>query len=81
MVEVFTVDVQDQIKAETVVEILQGNFPALRIDIDVNESESSFPCGHSILRVEGVSILPESIISIVNDAGYQCSVLEDKICE
>lgn len=81
MIEVFTTDIQTQAQVKRILHIIGGQFPELKINFDLNESDVPYPCGHTILRVEGVSIQPEQIISTVNNSGFKCDVLEDKICE
>jgi hypothetical protein len=80
MVEVFITDIQNAIQAERVIATIQQENFLLKIDFDLNETELSFPCGHTILRIEGHSINSDKIIAIVKNQGYNCEVLEDKIC-
>src|SRR5690606_2888477 len=49
-------------------------------DSSLNDSSSPFPCGHTILRAEGMAINAEAIISTLNKAGFRCAILEDKVC-
>lgn len=81
MVEVFTTNIQLQIQADQVLSILKQSFPELKVSFDINDSELPFPCGHSILRVEGEPVNPEEILSMMNKTGYQCDILEDKVCK
>lgn len=64
-----------------IVKTLKEYYPELEIDVELNDSELPFPCGHSILRVEGASINSENIIAIVNQSGLLCEILEDKVCK
>jgi len=80
LVEVFTTNIQSKIQAERILNPLEKNFLELKINFDLNETELPYPCGHSILRVEGNTINSESIISILNQSGFKCDILEDKVC-
>jgi hypothetical protein len=81
MVEVFSTNVQTKMQAEGILKVLESSFPESKINFDLDDLESTSPCCHSILRVEGAAIYSEIVISIVNKAGYMCDILEDKICK
>ncbi|WP_460469971.1 hypothetical protein [Emticicia fontis] len=80
MIEVFITSISNRIQAESVLKSLTGQFPRLKFNFDLDNSEAPFPCGHSILRAEGAMIDTESIISVLNKSGYKCEILEDKVC-
>ncbi|OPB87922.1 hypothetical protein BAS06_12075 [Elizabethkingia miricola] len=80
-VEVFTTNIQSKIQAERIVKILESCFPKLKINFDLFETELSYPCGHTILRVEDNEINSENIISIIKKSGFMCDILEDKVCK
>ena len=80
MVEVFVTSIRNEMQAERILDALQTGFPGLRVNIDLSDSAGGFPCGHSILRTEGATFQPENIRVAVNEAGFMCDVLEDKIC-
>ena len=80
MIEVFTTNIQSEIQAIRVLEILEKNFPEQKINFDLNEVALSYPCGHTILRIEGKVINTEKVLSIVNKSGFKCDILEDKVC-
>ena len=80
MIEVFTTNIQSKIQAENILKTLEKSFPELKINFDLSETKFPYPCGHSILRVEGNTINSESIISIINQSGFKCDILEDKVC-
>jgi hypothetical protein len=81
MVEVFITSIQETIPAKRMVNVLENDFPELRFNVDLYNSESDFPCSHAILRVEGRAINAEAIITTVNKLGCKCAVLADKICK
>lgn len=81
MVEVFITNVLERDRADRMLKDLKHSFPRLEVNFDLSDSKSVFPCGHSILRMEGPQINSEKIISTVNHAGFICNVLEDKICK
>lgn len=80
MIEVFITDIQNTIQAERVIATIQEENSLFKIDFDLNETELSFPCGHTIIRIEGHFINSDKIIAIVKNQGFNCKVLEDKIC-
>lgn len=81
MVEVFTTNVRSKLQAEPVLKLLGTSFSNLEINFDIQDSDSRIPFCHNILRVEGATINAEKIIALVNQAGFQCAILEDKICK
>lgn len=81
MIEVFTTNIRNKVHAERILKILENNFSELRINFDLDDSESPRPCSQTILRVEGVTVHSEDIISMVNKSGFTCNILEDKICK
>lgn len=79
-VEVFTTNIQSKIQTERILKMLESSFPKLKINFDLSETEQPYPCGHTILRVEGNTINSEKIIEIVNQSGFICDILENKVC-
>lgn len=80
LVEVFTTNIQSKIQAGRILKKLEKSFPKLKINFDLSKTRLPYPCGHSILRVEGNEINSENIISIMNQSGFMCDILEDKVC-
>jgi hypothetical protein len=80
MVEVFTTNIQSKCQSEALSETLRDKFPHLRINFDLVQTRLPYPCGHSVLRVEGNEIDAESIRSVVHQSGFLCDILEDKVC-
>jgi len=80
MIEVFTTNIQSEIQAIRVIGILEKSFIDLKINFDLNETHLPYPCGHTILRIEGKVINTEKVLSIVNKSGFRCDILEDKVC-
>lgn len=80
MIEIFTTNIQDKAQAKAIQRILKNSFMELKINFDLENSNNTYPCGHSIMRVEVRIIIPESIITIINNQGFKCEILEDKIC-
>jgi hypothetical protein len=79
MVEVFITDIQHKNQADTILSSIQNS--NLKINFDYNETELSFPYGHTILRVEGDEINADEIIIKVKNQGFNCEILEDIICK
>ncbi|MCC7027337.1 MAG: hypothetical protein IT265_10295 [Saprospiraceae bacterium] len=80
MVEVFITDIQNNIQADIILNNIQKDNTDLKINFDLNETDLSFPCGHTILRVEGNKINSDKILETVRNQGFNCEILEDKIC-
>lgn len=80
MIEVFITSIQTEIQIRKTSDMLKKDFPELRINFDLDESNLPFPCGHTILRTEGNTIITKKIISKVNELGFNCEILEDKVC-
>lgn len=80
MTEIFITNIQTKIQAKEVLDIFKANKPDLKISYDLNETENSYPCGHTILRVEGDKVETRDILAALNSLGYKCEILEDKVC-
>lgn len=80
MIEVFITNIQTQVQADRTLKSIKDSFPDFKINFDLSDNELPFPCGHTILRVEGDTLNSEKIISALNKLGLICNVLEDKIC-
>lgn len=80
MIEVFITDIQSKAQADTILSIIQHENFDFKIDFDFNETDFQYPCGHTILRVEGVKIDAEKILMIIKKSGFRCEILEDKVC-
>lgn len=81
MIEVFITDIQNLVQADRISSIIQNENTDLKIHFDLNETELPFPCGHTILRVEGSKINSDKVMVAVKSKGFNCEILEDKICE
>ncbi|MCW2259795.1 MULTISPECIES: hypothetical protein [Sphingobacterium] len=81
MVEVFITDIQNKTQSERILSTIQNENVELKINLDLNETNFSFPCGHTILRVEGDKINSDKILVSVRKQGFKCEILEDKICK
>lgn len=80
MIEVFITDIQNISQAQAVSSIILKENPEFTIHYDLNETALQFPCGHTILRVEGIKINCDKIMETVRSQGFKCEILEDKIC-
>ena len=80
MVEVFMTNIQSEILSKEILMLLEGNYPSLEINFDLEDFNKPYPCGHSILRIEGTFINSDSIIQLLKSKGIECGILEDKIC-
>ncbi len=80
MVEVFITDIQSTIQTERILNTIQIENNVLKINFDFGETNLSFPCGHTILRIEGDKFNSDKIRETVRNQGFNCQLLEDKIC-
>jgi len=69
MVEVFKTNVRSIRKAKLVIEKLAEEFPAHKINFDLDDCDK-------ILRVQGKNILQQKVINVVTALNYQCEILE-----
>lgn len=81
MVEVFISDIENKSQADKISSSILNENAEFKINFDYNETDFPFPCGHTILRIEGVKIDADKILTIVKTAGFNCEVLEDKVCK
>lgn len=81
MIEIYITNIENEVQANVVLNSILKLHPDLIINFDLNETNIPFPCGHTILKVEGHIFNPERILQLVNDLGYLCEILEDKICK
>lgn len=79
-IEVFVTDIKSLIQVEQLLKKLEESFPKLKINYDLSASEAPYPCGHTVLRVEGNEISSGKIRSTISHLGFNCQVLEDKVC-
>lgn len=68
MVEVFKTDVFESDRSIVILQKLLEYFPDNKINFDLEDCDK-------ILRVEGTNILPEKIMQILNEQGYECQIL------
>ncbi|WP_405381936.1 hypothetical protein [Maribacter sp. LLG6340-A2] len=80
MVEVLITNVKSEILATEILEFLENKHPNLRMNFDLEDFNKPYPCGHSILRIEGKSIAIHTIELQLKSKGIKCRVLEDTIC-
>ena len=73
MVDVFTKTIQEPNQAQRVLSTLRRVSPGVKITIDLDQCEN-------ILRVKGPQFDSARLIVLVNQAGFRCEVMEDKIC-
>ena len=79
-IEVFITDIKSNIQVEQSLKKLEKGFPKLKINFDLSESELPYPCGHTVIRVEGNEISSDKIKSMISHLGFNCDVLEAKVC-
>lgn len=80
MTEVFITNVKSEIRSTEILQFLEGEYPKLKINFDLEDFNKPYPCEHSILRVEGKLIDTNSILQQLKNKGIECEILEDKVC-
>tara|TARA_R110002012_G_scaffold309579_2_gene516649 strand:+ start:4984 stop:5256 length:273 start_codon:yes stop_codon:yes gene_type:complete len=80
MVEVFMTNVKSEISSKELLLLLEIEYPQLKINFDLEDFNRPYPCGHSILRIEGESIDTIAIERQLKNKSIECKLLEDKIC-
>lgn len=80
MTEVFITNIKNEKQADKVANSILSNYSGLKINTDLNETELPFPCGHTILRIEGDNFNSDEIITSLDRLDIKCQILEDKIC-
>ena len=80
MVEVFITNVKSETLSKEVLRFLESYYPDLKINFDLEDFNKPYPCGHSILRVEGEFIDTYYITQQLKMIGIESNLLEDKIC-
>jgi hypothetical protein len=81
MIEVFITDIQNNIQAYEILKKIQKDNTDLKINFDLNETDFPFPCGHTVLRVEAIKINLDNIMATLKNQGFNCEIMEDKICK
>lgn len=69
MVEVFKTNVQEKLHADDILKLINSSFPGNRINFDLEDCDR-------ILRIEGDLFCPDEITALMNQHGFQCTVLE-----
>lgn len=69
MIEVFKTNMHEIPTAEKLVSLLRVHFPGSQINFDLHDCDK-------ILRVEGEDLMIYTIISIVQDYGFSCAILD-----
>ncbi|MDE3145024.1 MAG: hypothetical protein KGL19_12780 [Bacteroidota bacterium] len=68
MVEVFKTNVEEIAQSKILIEKLYYHFPESKINFDLDDCDR-------ILRVEADNVLPETVIELLHQNGYQAEVL------
>ena len=69
MIEVFKTNIQQTAEAEELINLLLRHFPGSRINIDLHDCDK-------VLRIESSHVVPAKIMTLVEENGFMCSVLE-----
>lgn len=80
MVIIFTTNIPNRYEARDIISVIRHHDPDLQLSFDIENAVSNYPCDHSILRVEREKVSPQQIMAMVSLAGFECDILEDKVC-
>ena len=80
MTEIFNTDIRNKVQAYIILSALKKSNPELKVNYDLNETNLSFPCGHTILRVEANNINSGKIAAVIIGMRFNCEILQDKVC-
>jgi hypothetical protein len=69
MIEVFKTNVENAGDANNIVQMLLQHFPGSRINFDLQDCDK-------ILRVEGKNFCTETVLILMKENGFHCSILE-----
>ncbi len=69
MIEVFKTNVQEQSHAAELIALFKSYFPGSRINFDLEDCDK-------VLRFEGGIFHTSKIMSLMNEQGFDCTVLE-----
>ena len=73
-------NIKTEILSIEILQFLESEYPQSKINFDLEDFNKPYPCGHSILRIEGKFIDTNSITRQLKNKGIECELLEDKIC-
>jgi hypothetical protein len=68
-IEVFQTNVQEVSQAEKIIALLLQHFPKSKINFDLEDCDK-------VLRIEGNNFMAEQIVTLVNENGFACKVME-----
>lgn len=69
MIEVFKTNIRYVHQARQLVNLLLQHFPGSRINVDMHDCDR-------ILRVEAAHFIPATVMTLVKEHGFVCSLLE-----
>tara|TARA_R110002049_G_C9159982_1_gene560919 strand:+ start:1632 stop:1904 length:273 start_codon:yes stop_codon:yes gene_type:complete len=80
MIEVLMTNIKSEILSTEILQFLEREHPQIKFNFDLEDFNKPYPCGHSILRIEGVSIDTSTITLQLKNKGIECAPLKDIIC-
>jgi len=69
MIEVFKTNIQQVSQAKKMIALLLQHFPGSRVNVDLHDCDK-------VLRIEGCHFLPATVMMLVKQHGFICSILE-----
>ncbi len=80
MLALFITNIQKESQAEQTVQLIQAKFLPDHVNYDMDETGLPFPCGHTVLRVEGANINAKEILTLIRAQNVRCEIMEDRSC-
>lgn len=80
MVEVLITNVKSETLSNEILNLLKLKHPLLKINFDLEDFNKPYPCGHSVLRIEGDFIDTNLITKFLQGIGVECDLLEERAC-
>lgn len=69
MMEVFSTNVRRTSHAKEIAALLTKHFPGVKINFDLSDCDR-------VLKIAGKNFMPEQIMSMVRQKGFECRLLE-----
>lgn len=80
MVEVLITNVKSEAFSQEILKFMEKEHSELKFNFDLEDFNKPYPCGHSILRIEGKLVDSNAIIQQLKNKGIACEILKDKVC-
>jgi hypothetical protein len=69
MVEIFSTNVRRASQAKEIIALLTKHFPGIKINFDLSDCDR-------VLKIAGKNLVPEKVMIMVRQKGFECRPLE-----